>query len=129
MDLGTTEPALRRPVEKSVEMLAIRLPAKGGTIYWEAFDVPEFFEQLSGFMSRREQERIALHLMGFYYWLSVQQLASPENVAEILDELADYFPESGTVILLHQCAMIGLAGGIDAVLADCRSASGHFLQN
>lgn len=68
-------------------------------------------------LSRSEQEWIALHLMGFYYWLCVQQLASAENVAEILDELAALFPESGALSMLHQCSMIGLAGGIEAVLA------------
>jgi hypothetical protein len=120
-DLGSTEPEVRRPVERSVQLLAAYLPAEGATIYWEAFDVPEFFGQLS-FMSRRDQERIALHLMGFYYWLCVQHLASIPSVAEILDELVDLFPESGSLTMLHQFSMIGLAGGIDAVLANCRSA-------
>ena len=127
-DLGTTEPELRRPVEKSVQLLAVHLPAANGTICWEAFDVPGFFEQLSP-MSRRDQEQIALHLMGFYYWLCVQHLASNPSVAEILDELVDQFPESGTLAMLHQFSMIGLAGGLDAVLADCLSAGAPHSMN
>jgi len=113
-DLGTTDPERRRPVEKSVQLLAVHLPAEGGTICWEAFDVPGFFEQLS-FMSRRDQERIAMHLMGYYYWLCVQHLASISSVAEILDDLVDLFPESGDLTLVHHFSMIGLAGGIDRI--------------
>jgi hypothetical protein len=127
-DLGTTEPADRRPVEKSVQLLALYLPAEGNTIDWEAFDVPGVFDQLIS-MSRQNQERIALHLMGYYYWLSVQHLASVESVAEILDDLIALFPGSGTLAMLHQFSMIGLAGGLDAVLANCRSADAPYPMN
>ena len=120
-DLGTTEPEDRRPVEQSVRLLAETLTAEDGTIYWEAIDVPGFFELL-GVLSRSDQERIAMHLMGFYYWLCVQQLASVQNVAEILDELANLFPESDSLSMLHQFSMIGLAGGIEAVLARSQPA-------
>jgi len=127
-DLGTTDPARRRLVDKTVEMLAVSLPAKGGRIYWEAFDVPGFFEQLSSYRGSH-QERIALDLMGYYYWLCVQHLASASNVADILDGLLALFPESGTLAMLHHFSMIGLAGGIDAVLADLRSADDLRLAN
>jgi len=127
-DLGTTDPEDRRPVEKSVQLLAVHLPAKDNTIYWEAFDVPGFFDQL-GFKGRDAQERLALHLMSFYYWLSVQHLASVDSVAEILDDLVALFPGSGTLVMLHQFSMIGLAGGIDVVLANCRSTRAPYPMN
>jgi len=120
-DLGTTDPQDRRPVEASVRLLAEHLPCEGGRINWEAIDVPGFFALLDEW-SRYDQERLALNLMGFYYWLCVQHLASVRDVAEILDELAAQFPESVTLSLLHRCSMIGLAGGMDAVLASGQSA-------
>ncbi len=120
-DLGTRDPETRRSVEYTVGFVAAGVPFVDGVIQWEGIDVPRLFEAVSD-LSRPDQETIAQHLMGFYYWLAVQHLASIGNVAEILDELADQFPESGNLILLHQCSRIGLAGGLDVVLGGSQPA-------
>ena len=63
-DLGTTDPDQRRPVEESVQLLAEYLPAQGGTIYWESFDVRRPRQRLIRAIVRSLPSRARLSKIG-----------------------------------------------------------------
>ena len=95
-DMEITDPEEAQRVRELTMMAAEYLHETGATGCWEQLDPPGFFERIA-FMSRRQQEAVALAMLGFYVWLSAASLIQPEVAEEIAVTLARMFPESSVL--------------------------------
>lgn len=84
----------------AVLMAGEHLAETVGPGQWEGFDAAVFFRQID-FYAPREQEEVALTLMGFFGWLFFAELLHPERCLDILDAIGQQFPESSPVQSLY----------------------------